>query len=176
MKKNVLVFGLIAGTIVSAVMMGSMAILGTDQMMNGGMVLGYASMVVAFSFVFVGIRNFRNHYNQGVISFGKAFQIGLYISLIASSMYVITWLIDYYCFIPDFMDKYTAHVLAEAKAAGTSAADLAKQTAEMDKYKEMYKNPVFVVLLTYAEVLPVGLLLTLISAFILKRKEVPALV
>lgn len=170
MKKNVLVFGLIAGTIVSAVMLGTMAIMGTEQMMEGGMVLGYASMVVAFSFVFVGIRNFRNHYNEGVISFGKAFHIGLYISLIASTMYVVSWLINYYGFNPDFMEKYTAHVLNAAKAAGATASDLAKQTAEMDKYKEMYKNPAFVVLLTYAEILPVGLLISLVSAFALKRK------
>ena len=85
-------------------------------------------------------------------------------------MYVASWLVDFYCFNPDFIEKYAAHMLKSAKEAGTSAAEMAKQVAEMDKYKEMYKNPVFVVLLTYAEVLPVGLFISLISALILKRK------
>ena len=137
---------------------------------EGSMVLGYAAMLVAFSFVFVGIKNFRDKYNHGVISFGKAFKIGLYISLIASSMYVVVWLIDYYLFIPDFMDKYGAHVLKEAKNAGASAAEIEEKITEMAEFKELYKNPIFVVLITYSEVLPIGLIISLISALILKKK------
>jgi hypothetical protein len=34
----------------------------------------------------------------------------------------------------------------------------------------MYKSTVFVILMTYAEILPVGLIISLISALILKRK------
>jgi len=79
-------------------------------------------------------------------------------------------LFDYYLFIPDFIDRYTLHVLKNAKADGASAAEISKKAAEMANFKEMYKNPLFVVLITYAEVFPIGLLISLISALILKRK------
>jgi hypothetical protein len=127
-------------------------------------------MVVAFAFMFVGIKNFRDKYNGGVVSFGKAFRIGLYIALIASTMYVLVWLVEYYFFVPDFMEKYTACTMRDARASGASEAELTEKAAEMAKFTEMYKNPVWVVLITYAEILPVGLLIALISALILKRK------
>jgi hypothetical protein len=74
-------------------------------------------------------------------------------------------------FMPDFMDKYSEHMIAKAKESGASLSEIDKQTVEMGKYREMYENPLFVVLFTYAEILPVGLLITVISALILKRKE-----
>lgn len=134
------------------------------------MLVGYASMLLSFSMVFVGIKNYRDKYNDGIISFGNAFKIGLYISLIASTMYVLTWLVDYYLFIPDFMDKFCEQALQKSRMSGVSQAEMAIQTAEMDKYKEMYSTPIGVILLTYMEILPVGLVVSLISALILKKK------
>ena len=176
MKRTVIVFGLIAGLIVSAFMAFAMAMYSQNPDMEHSMLYGYASMVVAFSFVFVGIKNYRDKYCNGAITFGKAFKTGFYISLIASSMYVITWLIVYYFFIPDFMDKYAAHMINAAKAAGETAAEIDAKIAEMKTYQDMYKNPLFVVLLTYMEILPVGLIVTAISALILKRKNKDGLV
>ena len=173
MKKTVFVFGLIAGLIVTAMMIYSTIMLYRDNNFKGSMLLGYAAMIVAFSFIFVGIKNFRDKYNHGVISFGKAFKTGLYITLIASTMYVIVWLIDYYVFIPDFMEKYAACVMNDAKSSGASQTVLDQKAAEMAKYAEMYKNPLFVILLTYAEIFPIGLVIALISALLLKRKVKP---
>lgn len=171
MKKNVLVFGLIAGFIVSVFMVLSMANCIDAGDFGHSMVLGYAAMIIAFSFVFVGIKNQRDKLDGGIITFGKAFKTGLWITLIASTIYVAVWLVDYYYFIPDFMEKYSAHMIEQTKASGASAAEMDKQLADMAYYKEMYKNPLFVILFTYMEILPVGLLITVISAFILKRKE-----
>jgi len=131
--------------------------------------LGYSSMLVAFSFIFVGIKNERDKHSGGYISFGKAFKVGLYIALVASSVYVVTWLIEYYMFIPDFMDKYIAHVLREATKDGATAAELKSKKDEMAMYVNMYKNPLGVIVLTYLEVLPIGLIISLIAAAILKR-------
>jgi ethanolamine transporter EutH len=171
MKKNVIVFGLIAGLIVSTLMVLSMARCYSDPNLEHSMLIGYASMVLAFSFIFVGIKNYRDKYNDGLITFGKAFKIGALISLVASTIYVIVWLIDYYVFMPDFMDRYVAQVLREAKAGGASAAELAKKTTELVSSQEMYKNPIMVVLFTYMEILPVGILISLVAALILKRKQ-----
>lgn len=171
MKRIILICGLIAGLIASSTMVYSMILCYRSNKFEGNMLLGYASMLIAFSMIFVGIRSYRNKYNQGVISFGKAFRIGLFIALVASSIYVTVWLIDYYVFIPDFMDKYTTHILNQAKSSGATEAEMATKTKEMAMYTDMYKNPLFVILLTYAEILPVGLIVSLISALILKRKS-----
>ena len=171
MKKNVVIFGLISGLIITAMMIGSTVACYRNENFEGNMVAGYAAMIIAFSFIFIGIRNFRDRYNAGLITFGKAFKIGLYITLIASTIYLLVWLVEYYLFIPDFMEKYIAHVMREAEASGASQAELDKKAAQMDSYKEMYKNPLFVVIFTYLEVFPIGLVISLISALILKRKS-----
>jgi hypothetical protein len=170
MKKIVLVYGIIAGLIVTGMMALSTAYFSAKGDFEGGMIYGYSSMIIASSMIFVGIKSFRDKYNGGVINFRKAFKVGLFISLIASTIYVIGWLISYYCFMPDFMDKYAAVMIDKAKASGISADELAKQTASMAQMKEWYKNPLFVILMTYVEILPVVLVITLISALILKRK------
>jgi len=171
MKKNVIIFGLISGIIVAAAMVLSMAkCYESPSDYDNGMLIGYGSMIIAFSFVFIGIKNQRDKYDNGFISFGKAFKTGLFITLIASTVYVIVWMIDYYYFMPGFMDKYSEHMISSAKASGATEAEMAEKISETAMYKEWYKNPWFVILLTYAEILPVGLLITLISALILKRK------
>ncbi len=175
MKKNIIVHGLIAGTIVAVLMLTSVNYVSYckgNVDYNTSMLIGYASMLIAFSLVFVGIRNYRDKYNGGVITFGKAFKTGILIVLIASTMYVIAWLIDYFFFIPDFLDHYSAHQLAELKASGATQAVIEEKTKEMAYFAELYQNPFINAAMTYVEILPVGLVVTLISSFILKRKEV----
>ena len=174
MKKVVLVYGIIAGMIVAGMMAFSTGYFCAKGDFEGGMIYGYSAMIIAFSMIFVGIKSFRDKYSVGIINFGKAFKVGLFISLIASTIYVLSWLITYYCFMPDFMDKYAAAMLTKAQASGISADKLAEETAEMAQMKEWYKNPLFVILMTYVEILPVGLVVSLISAFVLKRKTVQA--
>ena len=175
MKKNIIIYGLIAGIVVSILMLFSINYIShVDGKVdyNTSLLIGYASMLIAFSLVYVGIRNYRDKYNGGVISFGKAFKIGITIVLIASTIYVVAWLIDYFFFIPDFMEKFSAQELDELKASGASQIEIDKQTKEMESFASMYKNPFFNAMMTYAEILPVGLIVTLISSLILKRKAV----
>jgi hypothetical protein len=173
MKKNIIIYGLIAGIVVSVSMLSTVNYLSHckgNVDYNTSMLIGYASMLIAFSLVFVGIRNYRDKYNEGVVSFGKAFKIGIMIVLIASTIYVVAWLIDYYFFIPDFMEKYSAHTLDKLKASGASQIEIDKQTKDMASMVTMLKNPFFNAMMTYVEILPVGLIVTLISSLILKRK------
>lgn len=174
MKKNILIYGLIAGIVVSTVML---LIVNYVSHCEGSvdydtsMLIGYASMLIALSLVFVGIRNYRDKYNGGVISFGKAFKIGILIVLIASTIYVIAWLIDSRFFMTDFAEKYSAYMLGKLKASGASQMEIEKQTKEMANFVQMSKNPFFNAMMTYLEILPVGLVVTTISSLILKRKE-----
>lgn len=171
-NKIIITYGLIAGAIVATFM-----VYGTIQMnkpdFEPSMVLGYAGMLIAYVFVFLGIKNYRDNHNNGVITFGEGFKIGMLISLIASTIYVGVWLIEYYCFFPDFMEKFTAMSLKNLDKTTMTATEIKAKTDEINMFKEWYKNPIMVILLTYAEILiPIGLLVPVISALILKRKSV----
>ncbi|MGK6352434.1 DUF4199 domain-containing protein [Parapedobacter sp. DT-150] len=169
MNRTAIVFGLISGAIITTMMVWSVQMCYNSEDFKGNAIMGYTAMVVAFSFIFIGVRNYRNKYLGGFITFGKAFKAGLWIAFVASTIYVLVWLVYYYSFVPDFMDVYTDYVLRTAKSDGATAAELAKKTAEMADFKELYKNPLMVVLITYAEVFPIGLVIALISALLLKR-------
>jgi len=164
MKKIILLFGLIIGAILSANMIVMVNMIYTNADVKGNDAVGYAAMVVMFSLIFFGVRNYRNNHLNGFITFGKAFRIGALIALVASTMYVVVWLLYYYLFVPDFMDVYADYVLEKC-----TKEDLPARTAQMENMKELYKNPLFVILMTYAEVLPVGLIVTFISALVLKK-------
>lgn len=165
MKKNVFLYGAIIGVVLCINMVLMVNIIYNNPEVKANDFVGYAAMVVMFSLIYFGVRNYRNKQLEGFISFGKAFKTGALIALVASTIYVIIWLFYYYLFIPDFIDAYTQRVLNTC-----SPSDLEAKTKEMANFKEMYKNPLFVVLITYSEVLPVGLAVALISALILKKK------
>jgi hypothetical protein len=171
MKKIILVCGLISGALVSGFMAVSMIISYNSAGGHGSMVVGYASMILAFSLIFVAIKNYRDKHQNGQISFGKGFKIGILIALIASTLYVLTWLVVLYTVMPDYMDKYTETEMENARKAGLSASSLQEISTEMEGYREMYKNPLFVFLFTYVEILPVGILVSLIAALILRRRS-----
>lgn len=170
MKRIVLTFGLISGAILSAMMVATMPFV--DQIgMDWGMVLGYTTMVLAFLLVFFGVRSYRETVGDGRISFGKALGVGLLIMTVCCICYVITWEIVYFNFLPDFGDKYAAYLIEKARAAGASPEELARQTEEMRKFKEMYDNPIYNAAITFLEPLPVGIPMTLISAAILRKRR-----
>lgn len=170
MKRSVLIFGTILGTILAANTVYMMHVMCRDPEFRGNDVLGYAAMVIVFSLAFVGIRNYRNKQLGGTITFGRAFRVGALIVLVASTIYTVVGLLYMKLFVPEFLDVYIQHVLNNAARDGATVEELAAKSAEMAGFKEMYANPVFAVLITYMEVLPVGLIVALVSALILKRK------
>jgi hypothetical protein len=171
MKKTILVCGIISGLIVSLVLSFSTVLSPSGEYFENGMLLGFGSMILAFSLIFVGIKNYRDKQAGGMISFGKAFQIGALIALIGSTLYVLTWLVIYYNFLPDFWEKYAASEMKHLAASGATQEELTKHEADMIRYGEMYKNPVFTALFTHMEILPLGLVISLIAALIMKRKS-----
>ena len=170
MSKIVWRFGVIAGAILMAVMTG-ITIPFLEAIGDWGEVVGYSSMVLAFLMVYVGIRTYRDTLLAGAIGFGRAFKAGILIALIASSCYVATWEVIYYTMMPDFMEKYSERVIEKARAGGATEAQLETQKAAMAKMGEAYKNPLVNVGMTFLEVFPVGLVMTLVSAGILTRKR-----
>ena len=171
MKKIVLTFGLISGGIISAMtaIMLPLCLNGTIDL-GFSEIIGYTSMVLAFLMVFFGIRSYRDNVSTGTVTFGKAFQVGILITLVTCAVYVIAWEIVYYNFLPDFADRFATLTIQRMRDNGASDAELVKATQDMARFKELYKNPLINVAFTFLEIFPVGLIVTLISAAILRRK------
>ena len=171
MKKNVLVYGLISGICVATFMSFSIAYCYSKNSFDGSMLLGYTAMLLSFSLIFVGVKNYRDQYNGSIISFGRAFLMSLYMALIASTLYVIGWMIAYYNFFPDFIEKLASYQLSPAKVSQMNPAEVAGIREQMETFKVWYATPIGVALATYMEILPVGIVVSLITALILKRKK-----
>ena len=136
-----------------------------------GMVVGYLTMLVALSMVFVGVKRYRDTARGGIIRFWPAFGVGLGIACVAGVFYVAGWEVYMYATDYTFMDVYMRQALAAKVAAGASAAELAKFTAEMNTLKTQYANPLFRMPMTFAEIAPVGLIVALVSAAILRNSR-----
>ena len=172
MKKTVVTFGLISGALSSLMMVATVPLadrIGFDR----GEFVGYTTIVLSFLLVFFGIRSYRDNASGGEITFTKAFTVGISITLISCVCYVVTWEILYFNFMHDFMDKYSAYVIHKAQASGATPAAIQAQLQQLKKYKELYANPLTNAAMTFLEPFPVGLIVTLISALVLKRKPRP---
>jgi len=169
MKKIILKYGLISGAFCSLMMEVNIRVadrIGFDR----GLYLGYTIIVLSFLLVYFGIRSYRETDGGGQITFARAFGIGILITLITCICYVVTWEIIYFNFMPDFLDKYGAYVLAKAKASGVSEAALQAKMAELARSKALYNNVFYNSAETFLEPFPVGLLMTLLSAAMLRKK------
>ncbi|WP_269225174.1 DUF4199 domain-containing protein [Flavobacterium eburneipallidum] len=164
MKNNILKNGILGGIMVSVIMIAMTLFMKTYPDQEPSSILGFGSMLLVFVFVILGIKKQRE-INKGSLSFGEGFLTGLYISLVISIIYVVVWLLIYYNFFPDFMEQYSKMVLKN-----TSPEELADKTAEMNQMKEWYKSPIMIILLTFIEVLPLGIVVSLIGAYIYKKK------
>ena len=170
MKKIVLTFGLISGALMALFIFGTMPLvdkIGMDRMVF----VVYTWMVLAFMLVFFGVRSYRENIGGGTISFGRAFAVGILIAVISSLCYVIAWLVFYYSFMPDFFEKYSAHVIEQARASGATPEALQAKIQENQQLNQLVKNPFIHAAFVFIEPFPVGLVITLISAIVLRKKS-----
>lgn len=170
MKKTVLTFGLISGAVAALLMFSTMLFadrIGFDR----GLIVGYTTIVVSLLLVPFGIRSYRENVGGGNITFGRAFAVGILITLISCICYVLAWEIIYFNFLPDFAEKYSAYMVAKARAAGASQQAIEATVQEMKNMKTMLDNPLINAAMTFIEPFPVGLIITLVSAAILRKKS-----
>jgi hypothetical protein len=175
MKKTVFVFGGLSGFISGAMMLITLPLLKNGTLDFGtGEILGYSTIVLSFLMIFFGIRSYRENQLDGTISFGKAFRVGLLITLVSCVIYVIVWEIIYFGFDTSFGKEYANYMIQEMKDSGASAKEIAAERIKMKEMMDMYNNPFMNVLITFMEPFPIGLILALISAGILRKKPQPA--
>lgn len=171
MKKIVLVFGLITGLLAGGQMWLLMSAVNTGAInFDNGAVVGYATMIIAFSMVFFGIKAYRDN-QDGRITFLKGLQVGMLITLIASICYAVSWELYYPKIGDEFMQKYTTYYLDKMKEDGASDAEIESARVEGQQFMEMYKNFFVRFAFSLIEILPVGIIVTLVSAGLLRRRE-----
>lgn len=169
MKKPVLTFGLISGAISSLMMLATLPFvekIGFDH----GMVIGYTTIVLSFMLVFFGVRSYRDSVCGGSITFGRAFCLGILITLVSCLCYVGTWEVIYFKLMPDFAEKFTKYAVEQVIASGASQQVIAAKLQELKSFTAMYNNPLLNAAITFTEPFPIGVIVTLISAAILRKK------
>ena len=153
-----------------SVLMGGSLVLADKIGSHNSMVLGYTIMVASFLLIYFGIRSYRDNMLAGQISFGRAFACGILITLISTVCYVVMWEILYFNFMPHFMDGYFAAQIHKLQSAGLDPVTTAARVAAVQHSQQLYQNPLVNMAYTFIEPLPVGVLITLISAAMLRRK------
>ncbi|HEV2180066.1 MAG TPA: DUF4199 domain-containing protein [Gemmatimonadaceae bacterium] len=173
MKRTIWKFGLYAGGVMSVLMLVSLPfekVIGYDL----ALVVGYTSMVLAFLFIFFGVRSYRDAIGQGAIGFGRALAVGSLIAVVASVCYTATWEVIYYWIAPDFAARYEALEVNRVKTSGASQQEIDKRVDELKHFSELYKNPAVNIAYTLIEPLPVGLVIALVTAGVLRRRPADA--
>ncbi len=169
MKKTVLTFGLLSGALSALMMFATVPFLDTIGFERGAIV-GYTAILVSFLFVYFGIRSYRDTVGAGRITFRTGFGVGILITLISCLFYVIAWEIVYFQFMPDFGAKYAAYLAEHLRSTGASEAAIQAALDQGAELKRMLDNPLTNAAMTFTEPFPVGLLVTLISAAVLRKK------
>ena len=175
-RKIVITYGLISGAIITFLFLLSMYLWQKGIInFDNGEYFGYGSMLVALLMVFFGIKSFRDNQNGKSIGFWKGAQVGILISLLASFVYAASWEV-YMQVSPEnkFVEKYSEHYIGKLKENGASQEEIDRTTSEMASMQQMYKNPIIRFGMVLLEILPVGFIVTLLSAAILRKKEVLA--
>lgn len=170
MNKTILNYGLLSGAVGAMLMLCSAFYFKNTANFDNGEIIGYAGILLSMLFVFFGVRAYRDRESGDSFGFGKAFQTGLVITLISCVCYVAAWMLVYEFFMHDFMDKYIDHSLTKMRADGIAETQIQQEAAKMEDFKEMYKNPFTRAALTFLEPFPIGLLTTLASALILRKR------
>jgi len=171
MLRTIVIYGLAAGFIVAGFMALGFAVVGDDGVPEYGHLVGYLTMIVALSLIFVGVKNWRDKALGGVIKFLPAFLIGLGISAVAGVIYVIGWEITLAVTNNAFMNQYVEAAIEAERAKGVTGAELDAFIAQMRGFQEQYRDPLFRLPITFIEIFPVGVVISLISAALLRNSR-----
>ena len=171
MLRTILKYGVIAGLVVGGFELATFTAFSGMPPLKYGMLIGYTTMLIALSAVFVGIKRHRDVDRGGVIGFWPAFGVGLGVSFIAGIFYVAAWEAVQAMTHMDFASSYAQAIIASEKAKGASAEALVKLSADMAAFKLQYADPLFRLPMTFAEIFPVGVLVSLVSAGLLRNSR-----
>ncbi|MEL6723386.1 MAG: DUF4199 domain-containing protein [Pseudomonadota bacterium] len=168
MLRIMLVYGGIAGVVIIAIMTAGIVLGGG----SGSQVQGYLTMIIVLSLIFIGVKRYRDQTLGGVIKFLPALGLGAGIAAVATVFYVLSWEVSLQ--VTDFawIDAYRASQMAGYEAQGLAEEALAKKVADLEAMLTSYRNPLVRMPFTFLEIFPVGLIIALISAAVLRNPKV----
>lgn len=164
-----LVYGSLSGLIIILVIMAGLLLIPDGSSFSHSLWFGYLVMLAGMTFIFVGTKRYRDVERGGVIRFLPAFGLGLAIALVAGIIYVAVWETYLAATGYRFMDEFIAATINRHRAAGDSPAEIARIAAEMEDMRLAYANPLVRIGMTFMEVFPVGFIVALISAALLRN-------
>ena len=136
-----------------------------------GMPIGYLIMFVALSLIFVGVKQHRDSDLGGVIKFGRASLVGLSIAIIAALVYVLVW--EGYLFATDysFISDYVSAAVQDIESGNLTETEAAAKRAEIEQFQAFYGTPLLRGVVSFTEIFPVGIVVSLISAILLRNPD-----
>lgn len=170
MKNIIIKFGLLSGFIIIVSAIFTIALISDSDSFWFAEWLGYFIMVIAFSMIFIGIKDFKNK-NNNIIDFKTAFKIGLGISLVASLMYIVGWEIYFSFNGEQFINDYSNETINNLIESGKSPELIDQTRSEISESMELYRFAPYRITITFFEIFPVALIITVISALILRTKK-----
>ena len=171
MQKIAIIYGILSGTItIMTLILGLMVSEGGSFLSSE--LFGYLTMLVALSMIFIGIKRYRDHELGGVIRFLPAFAMGLAIAAIAGVIYTLVW--ELYSISTDyaFIDSYVNSAIEAKRAAGLSGDGLAQEIAKLEELRADYGKFYIRMPMTFLEIFPVGLVIALFSAALLRNPKI----
>jgi len=166
--RTIFIYGLISGAVVALAITATIVFSG-GRPPHSSVWLGYLIMLVAMSAILVGVKQYRDDALGGVIGFWRALGVGLGIAAVAGLAYVAVW--EAYLAVThyNFVDDYIRATLEAKRSAGVSGAAYQKAVTEMETFRQQYANPLFRWPMTFIEIFPVGVLIALVSAALLRN-------
>ena len=171
MPKIAITYGILSGTItIMTLILGLMISEGGSFLSSE--LFGYLTMLVALSMIFIGIKRYRDQELGGVIRFLPAFAMGLAIAAIAGVIYTLVW--ELYSISTDyaFIDSYVNSAIEAKRAAGLSGDGLAQEIAKLEELRADYDKFYIRMPMTFLEIFPVGLVIALFSAALLRNPKI----
>lgn len=171
MARIILGYGIVAGLLV-CIHLVWVTVAPSETLMEHGMLYGYAAMIVALTAVFLGIKRYRDRHLGGVIPFGQAVFVGLGISIVAGIIYVVAWEVCLAVGDVDFAGEYAQAMVEAARQKGVTGAELEEVIADAQEFARTYANPLYRLPITFIEIFPVGVLITFVSAAVLRNSRI----
>jgi hypothetical protein len=170
MKKTIFLFGLLSAAVAIVMMLATVPLLDAWGHQKTDL-LGYGAMVLSALLVFFGIRYYRERAGEGGLGFGRAFAVGLLITLVSSVCQVAAFQLVYFRLVPEFGDRFAACMVERAEDAGATPEKIVETARQAEALKRLYDNPWTNAALTFAQPLPLGIVAAGLSAAVLRRRS-----